>query len=207
MSAFINTERARFGAEPICEALEEGLASFAFVLDCFSRMVVGWQLAAHMCTDLVLDALRMALGLRGPGADEPAGRSTRASTTRRRSTTTACWPRSARSGMPWTTRSRSRSSIRYRIRTANGSRRCLRGPQKRLQRAVCTPSPPRRPETTPITPRRRRPRPPPIPSAGRRIAPRDGGGEHHRQGATTLTTTRTETNQNGPRRTRSGSRR
>jgi putative transposase len=47
----------------------EGLVYFAFVLDAFSRMIVGWQLAAHMRTDLVLDALRMALGLRGPGAD------------------------------------------------------------------------------------------------------------------------------------------
>ena len=47
----------------------EGLVYFAFVLDAFSRMVVGWQLAAHMRTELVLDALRMALGLRGPGAD------------------------------------------------------------------------------------------------------------------------------------------
>ena len=32
-------------------------------------MIVGWQFAAHMRTDLVLDALRMALTLRGPGAD------------------------------------------------------------------------------------------------------------------------------------------
>ena len=47
----------------------EGLVYFAFIIDCFSRMVVGWQLAAHMRTDLVLDALEMALGLRGPGAD------------------------------------------------------------------------------------------------------------------------------------------
>ncbi len=47
----------------------EGLVFFAFVIDAFSRMVVGWQLAAHMRTDLVLDALRMALGQRGPGAD------------------------------------------------------------------------------------------------------------------------------------------
>jgi transposase InsO family protein len=35
----------------------------------FSRMIVGWQFAEHMRTDLVLDALRMALHLRGPGAD------------------------------------------------------------------------------------------------------------------------------------------
>ena len=42
---------------------------FAFIIDVFSRMVVGWQLAANMRTTLVLDALRMALGLREPGAD------------------------------------------------------------------------------------------------------------------------------------------
>ncbi len=47
----------------------EGVVYFAFVVDAFSRMVVGWQLATHMRTDLVLDALKMALGLRGPGAD------------------------------------------------------------------------------------------------------------------------------------------
>jgi putative transposase len=47
----------------------EGVVYFSFVIDVFSRMVVGWQLAFNMRTDLVLDALRMALGLRGPGAD------------------------------------------------------------------------------------------------------------------------------------------
>jgi putative transposase len=47
----------------------EGLSFLAFVMDAFSRMVVGWQLAAHMRTTLVLDALRMALGVRAPGAD------------------------------------------------------------------------------------------------------------------------------------------
>jgi putative transposase len=47
----------------------EGLVFFSFVIDAFSRMVVGWQLASHMRTTLVLDALRMALGTRGPGAD------------------------------------------------------------------------------------------------------------------------------------------
>ena len=47
----------------------EGLVFFAFVLDAHSRMIVGWQLAAHMRTDLVLDALKMALHRRGPGAD------------------------------------------------------------------------------------------------------------------------------------------
>jgi putative transposase len=47
----------------------EGLLYFSFVIDVFSRMIVGWQIASHMRTDLVLDALRMALGLRAPGAD------------------------------------------------------------------------------------------------------------------------------------------
>jgi transposase InsO family protein len=42
---------------------------FAFVLDAYSRRVVGWQLAAHMRATLVLDALKMALWQRGPGAD------------------------------------------------------------------------------------------------------------------------------------------
>ena len=47
----------------------EGRVFFAFVLDVYSRMIVGWQFADHMRADLVLDALRMALHLRGPGAD------------------------------------------------------------------------------------------------------------------------------------------
>jgi putative transposase len=47
----------------------DGLVFFAFVLDAYSRTIVGWQLAGHMRTDLVLDALRMALHRREPGAD------------------------------------------------------------------------------------------------------------------------------------------
>lgn len=47
----------------------EGVSYFSFVIEAFSRKVVGWQLASHMRTDLVLDALRMALGQREPGAD------------------------------------------------------------------------------------------------------------------------------------------
>jgi putative transposase len=47
----------------------DGLVFFAFVLDAYSRMIVGWQLAGHMRTDLVVDALRMALHRREPGAD------------------------------------------------------------------------------------------------------------------------------------------
>ena len=47
----------------------EGIVYSAFVIDVYSRRVVGWQLAGHMRTDLVLDALRMALGTRDHGAD------------------------------------------------------------------------------------------------------------------------------------------
>jgi transposase InsO family protein len=45
------------------------LVFFAFVIDAYSRRVVGWQLASHMRATLVLDALRMAVGQRAPGAD------------------------------------------------------------------------------------------------------------------------------------------
>jgi putative transposase len=47
----------------------EGVVFFAFILDAYSRRVVGWQFAPHMRTTLVLDALRMALAQRGAGAD------------------------------------------------------------------------------------------------------------------------------------------
>jgi transposase InsO family protein len=47
----------------------EGVVFFSFVIDAYSRAIVGWQFAAHMRTDLVLDALRMALAQRGAGAN------------------------------------------------------------------------------------------------------------------------------------------
>ncbi len=47
----------------------EGVVYFAFIIEVFSRRVVGWQLASHTRSDLVLDALRMALGTREHGAD------------------------------------------------------------------------------------------------------------------------------------------
>ncbi len=43
-----------------------GFVYLAFILDCYSRMIVGWQLATHMRTGLVMDALEMANGLRQP---------------------------------------------------------------------------------------------------------------------------------------------
>jgi putative transposase len=47
----------------------EGVVFFSFVIDACSRRIVGWQFASHMRTDLVLDALRMALTRREHGAD------------------------------------------------------------------------------------------------------------------------------------------
>jgi transposase InsO family protein len=43
-----------------------GFLYLAFILDVFSRMIVGWQLAWHMRASLVVDALEMAAGLRQP---------------------------------------------------------------------------------------------------------------------------------------------
>jgi len=45
-----------------------GFVYLAFILDCYSRMIVGWQLATHLRSELVLDALEMANGLRRPEA-------------------------------------------------------------------------------------------------------------------------------------------
>jgi len=59
-----------------------GFVYLAFILDCYSRMIVGWQLATHLRTDLVLDALEMANGLRrpdGPPRASPDARSSAAS--------------------------------------------------------------------------------------------------------------------------------
>ena len=39
-------------------------AYVAFVLDVFSRMIIGWRVARHMRTDMPLDALEMALSSR-----------------------------------------------------------------------------------------------------------------------------------------------
>jgi putative transposase len=42
-----------------------GIAFVAFVTDVYSRKIVGWRAADHMRTDLVLDALEMAMWHRG----------------------------------------------------------------------------------------------------------------------------------------------
>lgn len=42
-----------------------GMAYVCFIVDAFSRMIVGWRVAANMKTDMVLDALEMARAARG----------------------------------------------------------------------------------------------------------------------------------------------
>ena len=42
-----------------------GVAYVCFIIDAFSRRIVGWRAAAHMRTDMVLDALEMARASRG----------------------------------------------------------------------------------------------------------------------------------------------
>ena len=48
-----------------------GVAYVCFIVDAFSRMIVGWRVAANMRTDMVLDALEMARWSRGTHLDGP----------------------------------------------------------------------------------------------------------------------------------------
>jgi putative transposase len=45
---------------------DQGWLYLAVVLDCFSRRIVGWSMAEHLRTELVLDALDMAISQRQP---------------------------------------------------------------------------------------------------------------------------------------------
>ena len=45
---------------------DQGWLYLAVVLDCFSRRIVGWSMADHLRTELVLDALDMAISQRQP---------------------------------------------------------------------------------------------------------------------------------------------
>ncbi len=47
---------------------QEGFLYLAFILDVYSRKVVGWAMATHLRTELVVDALEMALWRRKPDA-------------------------------------------------------------------------------------------------------------------------------------------
>ncbi len=47
---------------------DEGFLYLSFVLDAYSRRLVGWAMASHLRTELVVDALQMALWRRKPAA-------------------------------------------------------------------------------------------------------------------------------------------
>lgn len=53
--------------------MESGWVYVAFVLDVFSRMIVGWQTSTRMYTDLALDALQMGLAARKRAGHDVAG--------------------------------------------------------------------------------------------------------------------------------------
>src|SRR5690606_36533681 len=42
-----------------------GVAYVCFIIDAYSRMIVGWRVASHMRTEMVLDAIEMARWSRG----------------------------------------------------------------------------------------------------------------------------------------------
>jgi len=46
-----------------------GFVYVAFVIDVFSRMIVGWRVSSSLRSDLAIDALEMAVWARGDGAD------------------------------------------------------------------------------------------------------------------------------------------
>ena len=47
-----------------------GVAYVCFIIDAFSRMIVGWRVASHMRTEMVLDAIEMARWSRGHHHDD-----------------------------------------------------------------------------------------------------------------------------------------
>jgi putative transposase len=55
----------------------EGWLYLAAVQDLFSRRIVGWSMAVHMRSELVVDALQMAVAARRPPQDDPSFRSRR----------------------------------------------------------------------------------------------------------------------------------
>ena len=65
--AFDPTEPDRLWVMDVTEhPTENGKAYLAVVLDAFSRRVVGWSIADHIRTELVVDALQMAIWRRRP---------------------------------------------------------------------------------------------------------------------------------------------
>jgi transposase InsO family protein len=91
-------------------ATGEGWLYLASVLDLGSRRMLGYSMADHMRTELVLDALAMAVAARGgvgtvagviAHADRGSQVSTPPTTTSTSATPTSCAPRSAAPGVCW----------------------------------------------------------------------------------------------------------
>jgi len=79
--AFDPTEPDRLWVMDVTEhGTGDGKAYLAVVLDAFSRRVVGWSIADHMRTELVVDALQMAIWRRRPPAGQTIAHSDHGST-------------------------------------------------------------------------------------------------------------------------------
>lgn len=65
--SFAATEADRIWVADITYvATQEGFLYLAFILDVHSRRIVGWAMENHLRTEIVVDALRMAVGRRKP---------------------------------------------------------------------------------------------------------------------------------------------
>ncbi|MGO8823744.1 MAG: IS3 family transposase [Acidimicrobiales bacterium] len=79
--AFDPTEPDRLWVMDVTEhPTENGKAYLAVVLDAFSRRVVGWSIADHMRSELVVDALQMAIWRRRPAPGQTIAHSDHGST-------------------------------------------------------------------------------------------------------------------------------
>lgn len=86
---------------------DEGFLYLAFVLDVYSRKIVGWSMASHLKTELVVDALQMAVWRRKPAAGlvHHSGRGTQytALSFGKRLEEAGIVPSMGRAGSAWTT--------------------------------------------------------------------------------------------------------
>ena len=98
------------------------MAYVCFILDAFSRMIVGWRVAGHMRTPMVLDAIEMAHDLR---CQSDAGSQTGLKGS-------SPHHRSARSAIRSTTRSPKRSTGYYMTELIRGPART--GPWKTIEK-------------------------------------------------------------------------
>lgn len=94
----------------------EGFLYLAFILDSHSRKIVGWSMDSHMRTELVVDALEMAVWRRKPSAGlvhtDRGSRSTRRSRLASASKKLASFLRWEGPEPPWTMRWPRASSLR-----------------------------------------------------------------------------------------------